>query len=271
MTDQVDVQETHTEVSPEIVAEATRFGWKPKDEFQGNPDEWRDAETFVKKGREINGFLRKDMEKLERELAKRDRALEETREAVAEFQKYHADTEARAYKRALEELRQEKKEALELNDADRILEIDDRIDAIKEEQRTKQATKVITPKPADVDSAPDPEFINWRSSNTWYGADNELTQEADAQAEALRRREPQLVGRAFLDKVEAKVKRLYPEKFENQNRTRASNVDASGDSRQVSGKHSYDNLPPEAKKACDKFVAQKLLTREQFIKDYDWN
>jgi hypothetical protein len=34
---------------------------------------------------------------------------------------------------------------------------------------------------------------------------------------------------------------------------------------------SYDNLPAEAKAACDRFVKQKLMTREQYVADFDWN
>jgi hypothetical protein len=30
-------------------------------------------------------------------------------------------------------------------------------------------------------------------------------------------------------------------------------------------------LPSEAKAACDRFVKQKLMTREQYVADFDWN
>jgi hypothetical protein len=37
--------------------------------------------------------------------------------------------------------------------------------------------------------------------------------------------------------------------------------------REAGGK-SYAALPDDAKKACDRFVKQGLMTKEQYIKDY---
>ena len=34
------------------------------------------------------------------------------------------------------------------------------------------------------------------------------------------------------------------------------------------GKYSFNDLPPEAKQACMKFEKQKLLTREEYVRDY---
>jgi hypothetical protein len=42
-------------------------------------------------------------------------------------------------------------------------------------------------------------------------------------------------------------------------------------SRQSPSSKSYENLPPEAKAACDRFVKQKLMTKEQYVSEYDWN
>ena len=47
--------------------------------------------------------------------------------------------------------------------------------------------------------------------------------------------------------------------------------DAGGNgTRVVKGKKSYENLPSEAKAACDKFVKQGLMTREEYVKEFEW-
>jgi len=56
------------EVDEETLAEAKRQGWVPEEEFNGPEGKWVDAETFVKKGKEINALLRKDNEFLKREV-----------------------------------------------------------------------------------------------------------------------------------------------------------------------------------------------------------
>ena len=45
-------------------ADARDMGWKPKDEWHGDSDGWRDAKEFVKRGDEIFGFIRNDRDRL---------------------------------------------------------------------------------------------------------------------------------------------------------------------------------------------------------------
>ena len=73
----------------------------------------------------------------------------------------------------------------------------------------------------------------------------------------------------FLNEVTTRVKRMYPEKFNNVNRTKPSPVE--GNSPAGVGKKggkSFNDLPAEAKEACLKFEKTKLLTREQYVKEY---
>ena len=55
--------------SDNIETKAREMGWKPLEEFKGNPDNWRDAEVFVERGEEILPIVRKDNEKLRAEVA----------------------------------------------------------------------------------------------------------------------------------------------------------------------------------------------------------
>ena len=97
MTDESNVQ---TELSPAEI-EATQFGWVPETDYKGNPEDWKDAETFLKRGKEINGFLRKDLEKIKTKNQSLESELSEIRATMEEFRKYHNETETRAYKRPL--------------------------------------------------------------------------------------------------------------------------------------------------------------------------
>jgi len=260
-TEVVELQ-TETTVEPhsadqETVNEAKRQGWVPQEEYDGPADKWVDAETFVKKGKEINAILRKDNEFLKREIA-------EMKSTMMEFKKFSADNEKRAYDRALAELREQKKMAVSQGDGDKLLEVDDAIEELKEQrakeaQETKQATNQI-----------DPSFVEWNDDNKWFGKDPELTEEANLIGETLKRRQPTLIGRDFLDEVAKRVKKMYPEKFTNANRAKPSPVEGTtgNKSSAKTGKYSFNDLPPEAKQACLKFEKQKLLTREEYVKDF---
>ena len=90
--------------------------------------------------------------------------------------------------------------------------------------------------------------------------------------ESLRLEFPLLKGQEFLDKLDEVLAEEFPNKFGKQ--TPTSRVE-SGSGRASRGSSSnaqtYDNLPAEAKAACDRFVKQKLMTREQYVADFDWS
>src|SRR3990172_6108020 len=128
-------EQTEVVLDPKIEQEARQFGWVPKEDFKGPEDSWRNAETFLERGREINGYLRKDMDKLKHSINSKDREIEELKETMQEFKKFHEQTEKRAKEAALAELKLQKKEALESGEVDRIVEIDDQILEIKAAQK----------------------------------------------------------------------------------------------------------------------------------------
>ena len=106
------VEETQVSTAPEVdedtLKEAKRQGWVPQEDYTGPEDKWVDAETFVKKGREINAILRKDNEFLKREVS-------EMKETMQEFKKFHVETEKRAYDRAMAYLREQDRKSTRLN------------------------------------------------------------------------------------------------------------------------------------------------------------
>ena len=244
-----------SEVDEETLAEAKRQGWVPQSDYNGPEDKWVDADTFVKKGKEINALLRKDNEFLKREVS-------EMKTTMMEFKKFHADTEKRAYDRAMLDLRDQKKEAINTGDGDKVLQIDDAIDELKQ----ARAIEKVDVRPSNQ---PDPTFVQWNEDNPWFGKDTELTEEANLIGEVIKRKQPTLIGEAFLDEVTKRVKKAYPEKFTNTNRARPSPVEGTTapKSNQKGGK-GYNDLPPEAKQACQKFEKQGLITREAYLKEY---
>lgn len=271
----VNVSEVVESTGPtEAEVKASRLGWVPKDEFKGNPEQWRDADEFLQRGEEIHGYLKKDLERLQTTLTQKDREIDEIRRTMAEFQKFHNETEARAYTRAIEQLKQAKVTAIEQGDGNKVVELDEQIDQLKEAQK-KPAIEVKQ----EVDRV-NQEYLDWLPNNRWYLEDRELQELAEDFGEAIKKRNPELVGKAFLDEVTKKVKKVAPEKFENPNRTQAT-VGTSSDNRVASSKKKkgYNDLPPDAKAACDRFVNTKvtnkqtgkvesLMTQEQYVKEY---
>lgn len=263
----MDEEQQENSNDVEVVAqetEAKQFGWVPKEDFKGDETEWRDASTFLKRGKEINGFLRKDLEKIK---ASHAREIAELRDTMKEFTAYHKETEARAYKFALEDLKKEKIAAIEQGDGERVVAIETQMDKVKEAQAIP-TVKETPPRKEQNDR----EYTEWLVENQWYISDPKLGKIAEGMGSLLHTQHPELVGKEFLDEITRQVKEALPERFENPNR-RNNQVGNSSDGRSPGGtkkKESYENLPADAKAACDKFVKQKLLTKEQFVADYDW-
>jgi hypothetical protein len=242
------------EIDEETLKEAKRQGWVPQEEYNGPEDKWVDADTFVKKGKEINALLRKDNDFLKREVA-------EMKTTMMEFKKFHADTEKRAYERAMADLREQKKEAISTGDGDKVLQIDDAIDDLKARKPEPVAARAA--------NQIDPSFVQWNEENKWFGTDKELTDEANLVGEVIKRQNPTLLGTEFLDEVTKRVKKMYPEKFTNSNRNRPSPVEGTT-APKANGRagKGFNDLPPEAKQACQKFEKQGLITREAYLKEY---
>jgi cell division septum initiation protein DivIVA len=274
MDEDIDVVETVVEDNvpsqpSESEIKARRLGWVPKEEFKGNQDQWRDADEFLKRGEEIHGYLKNDLERLHATLSAKDREIAEIKQVMEEFRKFHNETEARAYKRAIDDLKREKAEAVRLGDGDRVVELDDQIDQLKEAQKTPEKTEEPARRADEVNR----DYLEWLPNNRWYIEDPELQELADDFGEVIKKKNPNLVGKDFLEEVTKRVRKVAPEKFENPNRFSPA-VSTSSDSRAPASskkKRSYENLPQEAKQACDRFVKQGLMTREQYVKEFEWD
>lgn len=264
-------QETEVVESQQTTAaetEARMFGWKPLEEFGGPPERWRDAEAFLEKGKQINGFLRKDFDKLRNELSLRDQRIQALEHNIQEFAAYHQETEARAYERAIANLKEERKAALRESDGERVVQIEEQLDGLKEEA-AKHKIAPRAPAPRDP-ATPDPAFVAWVDQNPWYKENRVLRSLAHDYAEEIKQQEPGLTGQTFLNKVKQLIQSNHPELFHNPERSRPNTVTGGDDSR-ASGRSrgkTYADLPPEARITCDKFVKKGFLTKEAYVRDY---
>lgn len=252
--------------SPEEV-EARLLGWKSLDEFSGDPARWRPANEFLEKGKQINGFLRKDLEKIRNELRRRDAQISELQTSIMQFAEYHKETEARALERARKELNAARKEAIRAQDGERVVEIEERLENLDEAAAQMRVTPpVVVQKPAE----PDPIFKQWVDANPWYSNDRVLRALTHDYAEELKQISPQLVGLEFLDQVKQRVMEAHPEFFKNPAKTRPVAV-GTGSAESLprqSRKRTYADLPEEARRACDQFVKKGFVTQESYVRDY---
>ena len=262
-----DIVKESVDLPSPAEAEARLFGWKPLDEFHGDPARWRDAEAFLEKGRQINGFLRKDFDKLRQELHIRDAQIADLQRSITQFAEYHKETETRALERARKELNTARKEALRAQDGERVVEIEERLESLDAAAAQIQvAPPVVVSKPTGLD----PVFKKWVDDNPWYTENRVLRALTHDYAEELKQTNPQLVGLEFLDQVKKRVQTDHPSFFQNAARTRPVAVGTGSieSDPRPNRKRTYADLPVEARIACDQFVKKGFVTRESYVKDY---
>jgi len=265
-----------SEVNVEVQKEAESQGWVPKERFRGNESDWVDADTFVKRGREILPILRKNNENLIKDLNATKEQLREFREAAEEFKKFQRESyerKAREYETRIQEIKSSRAQAISDGDGEKVNALDDALDAAKDElKEAKQAAREQEKAPEPKATTIEPGLQAWLDKNTWFGQDKRMTGIVNGIGESLRLEFPTLKGEAFLEKLDEVLAEEFPSKFgKKQAPTSRVESGAGRQGRGGSNAQSYDNLPPDAKAACDKFVKQKLMTREQYVAEFDWS
>lgn len=239
-------------VSP-IEEKAREMGWRPKDEWEGDPDEWRDAKEFV------------DRKPLYEKIDHQNREIKEMRKAINALQGHYQKVRETEYARAMEDLRTEYKKALREGDEDKIIEAQEKMADVKAEQKAAEIAAKQAQKTAPNLS---PEFVKWVESNSWYGQDQEMRILADQIGVSFVRSNPEKTAQDMLNYVSKRMRNLYPEKFRNLNRDKESLVDtgSSGSKKLVTKKDDF-TLTDEEVTVMKALVRQGVMTEEEYKQD----
>lgn len=249
---------------------ARRLGWVAKDEFKGDPEHWRPAPEFLERGEKILPIALRNNDRLQRRLDSLETELRETKESAKQLVEFTSKSEERAYTRAKAEI-EAKIEASAANaDATAVRGAMVELDALN------KAYTPPPPKKAEQQAVKiDPDIQDWIGKNQWFNSDRALNGYALDQYEALKRDKPGVSETEILNEVTRRATDKFPEKFGiNPNRENAASVatPSGGNNGARRNAHSYDNLPAEAKAACNKFIKTiPGYTKEKYVADYDWD
>lgn len=232
--------------------EARELGWRPAEDFPGDKARFVDAKTFVERADTMLPIIKADRDKLKREMA-------ELKRTMSQYVKHAEGAEQRAYERALKDLEAKHDEAVEAGDQVAARK------ALNEIRDLKPAT-VAPPEPEfDIETARK-ELNAWVEENDWYVLDDAKRRYADMQADMMGPAKDWSGGqKAWLDELGKRVERKFASRPPNPVNPGGNRGAPSG------GGKSYNDLPADAKRQCDRFVKQiPGFTREKYIKDYDW-
>jgi len=277
-----------------IEQQAKEMGWRPKDQFKGDPDKWVDAEEYVERGEHVLPIVRAERDRLRGELLTRDQKvgtlqqqLDATQAIVKGLEKNFNESLNRQLAEQRKQLKADLKDAVEDRDTDREMEVREQLDALtdaEKEAKKKQEEnkeKLNGGKPAPQTSTdPDlsPEFNDWKRENPWFGGtsaeDKKRTKAVIRAAEDLRDDGDTSTGREFFEKATAAAEGTSNNSNDSPEGRKVDKVDngnARNNSRSSAG--TYASLPAEAKQACledaENFVGEgKLFKTEDEWKKY---
>jgi len=235
--------------------EARKEGWVPQEEWKGDPERHVDAQRFVERGEEINGFLKKKVGRLEERID----SLTQTNAEFKQFTDKQYAKEHKKNERLVAELEQVKAQAITDGDGAAAVKAEKDIQSLQSEPEQQQ---------------PDPALERmsreWGEKNSWYGTDKELTEYAEFIY-------PRVIGDGFtgqgyFDELDRRMEKAHPDKFGNTNRSKAGAVEDGG-TKEASNStaRTWTNLPPEAKAAAKRFEKDiPGFKRDDYVENFEW-
>lgn len=240
----VDADDGDPEYS-DIELEAMDRGWKPEG-VEGKRT--LSAEEFL------------DRQPLYDELHKQKRANKKLAETQAALAAHLEQLRKERTEDKISELKALKRQALEDDEHDLVMEIDEKIIEIREKDQ-----------PIEVDtSETEAQFESWVEENSWYANDARMRRYADALGAELARNNGGQLTEQDLVNITAEVKDTFKDKFPSPRRN-GSPVDGSRP--QSRGRraqaHSVKDLDPETRAIHDTLVNSGTMSSEEYIKDLE--
>lgn len=260
-------------VDADIEARARVQGWRPKEEYKGPADRWRPADEFLRSAETILPIVNARNRVLEYKVDTVTSELADVKKVLGEFREFASRGEQRAYERAKSELVAKRDVAVAHADTETFRQVERDIAELDKSVPAKIEPPRREPSPAEVRKN-DPAIDEWIGENAWFNNDPVLRSVAQALDGDYMRSKSGLSTSDRLAAVKSEVMRRFSDKFENPARETATSVSSpSGNSgHKKAAKHSYENLPPDAKRACDKFVKTiPGYKAEEYVANYDWN
>lgn len=267
-----------SEEQKKIEEKAKRQGWIPEDDYAGD-GEALSAEAFLKKGEEILAIKNERFEKQGEQLATAIAKIDSMEISFKEHGKYvekQTELTAGRHKAEIDELKEKQRVIAASAEPDM-----GEFDRIGKKIETAEAA--IVPEKKEEPPGDSPDFPAFQTANPWYNTDFDMTEYANRYGAFIFKKHGAATT-AFYNEITTKIKEQFPAKFSTGDTNKnVADVEGATGAIQIkkTGKKGYNDLPPEAKVACDKLIKdskewaksglrEKPLTQADYLKDYEW-
>lgn len=297
------MSETTTAAEPaaghDAETRARVMGWKPKEQFKGDPDKWVPADEFLDRGIASPAIMAERLQFMGDRLARQERdnqaianRFEEAVGTINTMTTMLRSSEKRQYERAKAELEAQREKAVEVGDTATFRRLDTEV---RELEKTAPAVTMAPPVPTTpapnartTPTADNPAVQAFYRRNPWYSRDPELTQEADIIHTGLINARPNLTVEENLAEVERRLRRDFPDRFgtqaavqpaaiqDNPRREEPGSVSpasAAAAPRRQQNRRNFATMPQESKTAYTKYKKMleghgEPLSEQEWADDY---
>lgn len=233
-----------------IEQKAIEMGWRPKEEFEGDEENFIDAKEFVQR------------QPLFERIANQNKQLKRLEAALDGMKSHYTKVQETEYKRALADLKKQQEIAVEEGDLTKYHALNERREEIEEEHGAlKQELS------APVEPEVHPVLQGWMAQNTWYETQPHMRVFADEVGAKFRGAvmAKTMTPDQVLKEIEKAVRAEFPTKFRNPNKDKPSAVEGSSAKGRVSSKEI--ELTDTERRIMNNLVQSKVLTKEQYLAD----
>jgi hypothetical protein len=249
-----DAKEATQSEYSEIELQAMEHGWKPKEQY--GKDDWRPAKEFMDRHELFTKIHR---------LNRDNKSLQTSMKQMHEMLKKSSEV---TRKKVLEELNQQKREAIEQGDVIKVETLEEEI-----YKETKEIEKEKEQEKLGAQSKMPEEVLEWVAKNkSWFNnqsiENSEMRDEAVKAENWIRQNHPELDHSETFRMVETHIRKKYPHRFDNPNKHRAQAVENSSNraGSKKTERIEEGNIPAEYKQIAHEMVRNGLYktTREYF-------
>jgi len=258
MTEENKQEKEPTEI-PKGLARASESGWRPQEEWQGDPDAWVDWKEFNFRG-ELMGRINEQSGILHNYKGQ----IEEQKKTIADLAELQGKIAEREYSKALRTLRLEKVQAIEAGDGAKVVELDEEIDELREKKVEAKAAPV---EKLPVDDSVPPEVVAWlaKPDNQWYHQDMFLKSVADGYAKTIKSNNDSISPAALLAQVDSAMRKELPHRFKSTNSVVDSGGDLNHRERSNGRKPTFGDLDDIQQEVCRRYEKQGVMSKAEYI------
>jgi len=251
---------------PTVESIAAELGWKPKDGFAGNDEDYVDAAEYIRRSKNIQESMRTSLKENKRKLAQMDKMVQDLKAHTQAVLK----SEVRDLKARVEAAQKARDEAIEEGDKEQVYAIEKELSELKTEVES-HLTRTMKEKEAvpEFDEREVENFVGWTKANPWYkapgkeGGDTEMSRYADYLADLAEYRG--LPYERKLMAVTEIVKQKFSDKFSG-NKPPAPRVEG-GKPSPMKKTYSVRDLSQEQREIMRNFVRQGVMSEKDYIND----